>query len=456
MKRTGLVFALAALLALPTFSFCRAMPAVSRGELANHLKLLVFQDHSIPAVTMELLVAAGSSFDPPATGGLANITASSLSLGTRYFSFDQINSKLDFIGATYGVDCTRDFVTIDMQVLKKNLDEAIGLFAEIIEHPAFPDDELDQEKDEMIGRLREDEDNPSRLANRIFDKAVFRNSLYAGSVRGGVQSVAAISRAQILKFYDSYYRPNNAVLVIGGDITPEEVRARVIPKLLEWNAGPIAKKPLKAPGTKGATRFVADRPVSRATIIVGGCATPRSGPDYYPFLVLNRILGAGDFPGRLREKIGTGKGAVSVRSGLEAYEHAGAFRVVLRTENGSAKEAAALVQKEFRRLGSETVSNEELKAAKEFLKGEYALQYGLAGNFAKWLAEARFYRLGPDDIAKYPDLIDAVSAEDIQRAALKYLSTRNVVVIVADLKKAKKGGKNGPAPARSPKRPKSS
>lgn len=294
LSKSTNAFVLAAIFLLLTCSRCPAMPEVTKTQLPNHLKLLVFQEHSVPVVTLELLVAAGSSYDPAGMEGLANLTAGSLFLGTSHFSFDQINDRLDFMGATYGAGCTRDFVTIEMQVLKKDLDAGVALFTDIIEHPSFPAAEVGFEKDEVLGRLRENEDSPLKIADRAFDKELFRNGPYAGSVQGGRMSVERLSPGQVSLFYSSFYRPNNAVLVVGGDITPGEVRAKIVPGLLGWKPGPVQRPAFTAPAARGAVRVVVDRPVSQAVVIIGCSAMKKTGADYYPFLVLNQILGSGN------------------------------------------------------------------------------------------------------------------------------------------------------------------
>lgn len=444
---------LAVVLPLLPPRLCPAMPAVTRIELPNQLTVLVFQEHSVPAVTLELLIGAGSSFDPHGMEGLANLTARSLSLGAGGLSFDQINDKLDFLGATYGVECTRDFVTIGMQILKKDLRPGVDLFTQMLEHPSFADADIELKKEEILGRLREEEDNPLEIAKRSFDRALFLESPYAGAVEGGKKSVAAIAPGQVANFYSRFYRPNNAVLVVGGDITPGEVRAEIIPKLLGWKAGPVEEPTFRTQSAGGTVKVAIDRPVSQAAIIIGCSAMKRSSPDYYPFLVLSRILGSGALSGRLTADIRAKRGlAYAVQSRLAAYKHAGAFRVVLRTRNGSVEQAIALVQKELARLREKPVSEAELKATKDFTIGNFPLEYSLPENFAKFLAEDHFYGLGPEYMEKYPALIESVTAGDIQRVAKKYLTPQNVVVVVGDLKKVN-GGMNITPPAPVPHQP---
>lgn len=435
-KKTGIVFILAAVLSLLTCACCSAMPKVVGMELPNHLKLLIFEEHSVPAVTFELLVSAGSWLDPPGMDGLANLTAKSVLLGTRYFSFEEINDKLDFIGATLDADCSKDFAMIGMQMLKKDLDTGVDLFTEIVMHPSFPAADVASEKDEIIGSLQQDEDHPLKIASRAFDKALFEGSPYAGSVKGTEKSVAAIGPEQLAKFYASFYRPNNSVLVIGGDITPQEVKTRIVPRLLGWKAAEIPAPPFRKEFAKGSVEVAIDKPVSQATIIIGCPAMDRSDKDYYPFRVMNQILGSGDLSSRLMTDIRAKRGlAYSVGSYLAAYKHEGSFRVVLQTGNASVKEAIALVQKELERLRSEPVSEAELQMAKEFLIGNFPLRYSLPRNFAKFLAQVEFYGLGPDYPERYSGLIDAVTADDVLRVAKKYLKPQNVVVVVGNLKK---------------------
>jgi zinc protease len=417
--------------------FCIAMPKAQRIDLPNHLKVLVFEEHSIPAVTLQLLVGAGSWRDPQDKKGLANLTAKSILLGTRSFSFDEINERLDFIGANLDADCSRDFAIIGMQVLKKDLDTGVGLFTEICVYPTFPAADVDGQKDDIIGELRTREDDPMEVASRAFDKALFLNSPYASPVEGTEKSVAGIGTEELSKFYSSYYLPNNSILVIGGDVTPQEVETLIVPKLLAWKEAAIAETPFQIEFAQGAVSVAIDKPVTQATIMLGCPAMARASEDYYPFQVMNQILGSGDLSSRLMAEIRIKKGlAYAVESILAARRYAGSFHLVIQTRNESAKESTALAEKELERLRVEPVSEGELQAAKKFLIGNFPLKYSLQQDFAKFLAQIEFYALGSDYPERYASLINAVTQEDILRVAKKYLKPENVVVIVADLKKA--------------------
>ena len=414
------------------------MPKVDRIELPNHLKILVFEEHSIPAVTMELLVSAGSWRDPAETKGLANLTAKSVLLGARFMSFDDVNNKLDYMGASLEADCSKDFAIIGMQVLKKNFESAVELFTEVILHPSFPSADIDGQKDDIIGSLRSKEDDPLEVANRAFDRALFLESPYAGPAEGTEKSVAVIGTEEISKFYASFYRPNDSILVVGGDITPLEVNNLIVPKLIEWEAAEVPDTAFRKEFADGAVNVAIEKPLSQATIVIGCPAMDRASDDYYPFKVMNQILGSGDLTSRLMIELRIKRGlAYAVESYPIARKYAGSFQVVIQTKNASAKESIALAKKQLERLREEPVSERELQAAKSFLVGNFPLQYNTQLDIAKFLAQIEFYGLGSEYPDRYTPVINAVTSEDILRVAKKYLNPDNVTVIVGDLKGAR-------------------
>jgi len=419
---------------------CPAMPATEKTVLANGLTLIVFHDSTIPAVTLELLVNAGSWRDPHDKKGLANLTAKSLLLGSRNLSFDQVNARLDFLGAKLSAECTKDFARVGMQVLKKDLDSGLDLFTEVLIHPAFPAADVGREQDHIAGMLRALEDNPGDLANRAFERALFLNSPYASDVEGSESSLAGIAPADLLTFYGSFYRPNNSILVVGGDITPEEVKERIVPGLLRWQSAKVPETPFVPEFAREKTVFGIDKPTSQASVVIGNPGLERADKDHYVFLVLDQILGSGNLSSRLMVEIREKKGlAYAVQSVVLSRKQAGSFRIFLQTKNSTAKEAAELAVKEMERLGREPVSEDELQRAKRFLIGNFPLKYGgTQQDYAQFVAQIEFFGLGDDYPERYASLIDAVTPQDILHVAGTYLQPdRHVFVIVGNLKEAR-------------------
>ncbi len=427
-----------AALVLPVGS-CPAMPPVERSVLSNKLTVLVFEDHSIPAVTLELLVSAGSWRDPQGFKGTANLTAKSLLLGTRQLTFDQINDRLDFLGASLEAECSKDFAILGMQVLKKDLDDGFSLFMEMVGDPTFPEADVSREKDNIVGKLRSKEDKPLDVAIRAFDKALYLDSPYAWQVEGTEESLAGIGREKLVEFYSAFYRPNNSILVIGGDVTPEEVKTRLVPKLLQWQAADIPEMRFVPEFAQGNVTVRIDKPVTQATIIIGSPAIERANKDYYAFAIMNQILGSGGLTSRLMNEIRIKAGlAYSVQSGVAARKHAGTFRIIIQTKDATAKEAIALAVGEIERMQREPVSEAELEEAKKFLIGNFPLRYGgTQMDYAKFRAQIEFFGLGIDYPEKYHSIIGSITAGDVLKVAREYLRPRDhVLTIVADLEKA--------------------
>lgn len=437
-KKVHVGFVVLLLLVLPV-CICHAMPPVERSVLSNKLTVLVFEDHSIPAVTLELLVSAGSWRDPRDLNGVANLTARSLLLGTSLFTFDQINDRLDFLGASLDAECSKDFATLSMQVLKKDLDAGFSLFTDMVTTPTFPDADVAREKDNIIGKLRSLEDQPMEVATRAFEKALFLESPYAWPVEGTEQSISALGREALVKFYDAFYRPNNSILVIGGDITPEEVRDKLVPRLLEWQPADIPEMHFAQAFARGNATAAIDKPVTQATIIIGSPGVERATKDYYALTVMNQIFGSGELTSRLAAEIRVKAGlAYAVQGIVGARKYAGSIRVVIQTKNATAREAIAMAVSEMERMKREPVSDAELREAKKFLIGNFPLRYGSTQqDYAKFRAQIEFFGLGMDYPERYPAIINSITAEDVSRVAGEYLKPRDhVLAVVADLEKA--------------------
>ncbi len=246
-----------------------------------------------------------------------------------------------------------------------------------------------------------------------------------------------MSTEDISKFYASFYRPNDSVLVIGGDITLQEVKTLIVPILSEWQAGEVAEPSFRKEFAEGAVSVAIDKPVSQATIIIGCPAMERASEDYYPFQVMNQILGSGDLSSRLMTEIRIKKGlAYGVESYLAARKQLGSFRVLIQTKDESAKEATALARKELERLQREPVSEVELRGRKEILDRQFPIKIQRPAGFCKISGADRILRTRVRLSPKVRQADKSVRADDILRVAKKYLKPDNVFVIVADLKKA--------------------
>ncbi len=366
-----------------------AMPPVQKMVLPNGLVILLIEEHSLPFTTMQLLIDAGSSKDPQDKEGLAYLTARCLLLGTQKKGAVQISQELDFIGASLYTLPDRDYITMNLRVLKKDLDKGFGLFMETFAQPVFPDEEIKQEVKKTLAAIQSSEDNPGQVAAKEFRKALFRNSPYGHPVEGTKESLPGLTRDMILEFYRTYYHPNNAILAIVGDVTIDDVKTRVIPHLEKLPAGRAYKSPFNITYAKGPETLKFDRSITQANIVIGNPGVSRSNPDFYAISVMNYILGQGGFASRLFEEVRNKRGlAYSIASFFQTGKYPGSFQIVLQTKNTSAREAIDLTRKEIKRIREEPVSEKELEGAKKYLIGSFPLRLDSQAKLAGFVIQS--------------------------------------------------------------------
>ncbi len=436
-KRLIILALLMLLVGLPGGSL-QAMPPVQRTVLSNHLILLASEEHSLPFITLQLLIDSGSRRDPSGEEGLAYLTAKGLLHGTSKHTINQINEELDFMGASLSSSTGRDYATVGLRVLKKDLDKGLDLFMEVLSQPIFPEEEIHREVEKTLAAIQSEEDRPEEVAEKAFVKALFLNSPYAHPVLGTKESVSGLTRGKVVQFYRSYYHPNNAVLTVVGDMSREEIKTRLIPRLEKWAVGETPKLPFKTAFEKEQKTLKINRPITQANIILGNAGLSRENPDFYAVTVMNYILGGGGFSSRLMDQIRNKRGlAYSVVSFFDPGKYPGSFQIVLQTKNSSAKEAISLSLQQMERIQKELVSDKELEEAKKYLIGSFPMRLDTQSKLANFLTQVEYYRLGLDYPKKYPSLIRSVSREDVLRVAKKYLHPdKYVLVIVANLNEA--------------------
>jgi zinc protease len=415
-----------------------AMPPVQRTVLPNRLILTVCEDHALPFVTFQLLIDSGAWKDPPEEEGLSHLTARGLLLGTSKRTVTAIHEELDFMGASLSSSSGRDYATLSLRVLKKDLEKGLDLFMDVLTQPTFPEEEIKREIEKTLAAIQSEEDQPDEVAEKAFQKDLFMNSPYGHPVEGTKESLPRITRDAIARFYRTYYHPNNAILTVVGDISGDEVKTKLSPRLATWPAVEIPKIPFNISFEKEPKTVRIDRGITQANIILGHTGVSRDNPDYYALTVMNYILGGGGFSSRLVETIRNSRGlAYSVASFFDPGKYPGSFQIALQTKNSSAREAIALSFQEMERIREELVSEKELEGAKKYLIGSFPMRLDTQGKLANFLTQVEFYGLGPDYPEKYRTLIRSVTREEVLRVAKKYLHPKNtILVVVANLKEA--------------------
>ena len=434
MIKKFLVICLVIMMAAPAVAQ-KAAPAKVLGErhqLPNGLVWLFSEQRSLPLVRVNLLIKGGELCDPPDKAGLANLTALLLTQGTKKRSASEIAREVDFLGARLGASGSDDYTSVGLTVLKKGLEPGLDLFQDILLNPAFDKDEIKRKVSQLQASFQTDQDEPGIVASRAFHRRLFGSHPYAHPPKGTPAGLKAIERQDLVDFHQKYYRPNNAILTIVGDLSFEEAQAWVTKIFGDWKAEPVSLPEVPPPpGVSAAETIVIDKDITQANIIWGQLGLARDNPDFYALQVLNYILGGGGFSSRLLTNIREKRGLVySAGSSFDAGLEPGAFAISLETKNSSAQEAVTQVIQEVEKIRTQPVSTDELEGAKSYLIGSFPSKMDSVAKRAALLAYVEFYGLGLDYPWRYPSLIKDLTPADIQKTAEKYLHPETYLLVV--------------------------
>lgn len=418
-------------LALPILSSA-AEPLGKRIVLKNGMILLLSEKHELPVVTVSMAIRAGSIVEPPDKPGLASITASLLTQGTKRRSANQISREIDFIGGSLSVSGGDDFAGANLRVLKKDLKTGLDLLADVLMNPAFDQKEIDRKVKESLASIQRQKEDPETIAGEAFTKTVFGAHPYGRTSDDVAAYLPRLVRKDIEEFYAWRYGPNNCIVAVVGDVKEKEILALLNERFRGWKAAETKDPSHAAPPPIAAlTVKKMDKNITQANIAAGQVGISRENPDFYAVVVMNYILGGGGFSSRLMDNIRDNRGlAYDVHSSFAAQKEPGAFRVWTQTKNESANEAIAEIFKELKRIRTEPVSDKELADAKAYLTGSFPLKMDTSAKIAGMLTSIEIYNLGLDYPQKYPALINAVTKEDILRVAKKYIEPDRMAVVV--------------------------
>ncbi len=416
------------------------LPRPVEATLSNGLTVLIMENHRLPMISVQLNISgAGPLFEPANMPGLANITAQMLRQGTRTRSSVQIAEQAALLGAEisaasgFGSSST----VLNASGLSDNFDQWFALATDVLLNPNFPADELDRLKQRMKAQLRQQRANPNFLSRERFNRAVY-GSHPAAIVSATSESIDAVTPAMLAKWHQDRYAPQNAILGITGDVKAAEIVPKLERALAAWKKSDLKEILPENPKIITAKKvLLVDRPNSvQTTVVLGNIAIDRRDPDYFALTVANHILGGGT-TGRLFLNLREEKGyTYGVYSNFTAVKYPGPWSAGgdVRTE----VTAGAMTEffKEFQRLREEKVSPTELDEAKRAIVASFALSLESPDELLSDAIVRKIYGFPPDYWDTYPAKVTAVSAEDIQRVARKYINPDNLqVVAVGDVSK---------------------
>lgn len=408
-------------------------PTIHRDRLDNDLAVLTAPHGDIPVVTAALVIDAGAAGDPARKAGLAFLTAAALDTGTRERDADALAWELERLGVEFSAAATWDATVVHVTVPSDRLEPALAIFAEIVRRPAFPEGEVERLRDQQLASILQRTKQPGALASDMAAHFIFAPDVpYARPLIGTTASVEALGRDDVVAFHEAHYLPNASSLLLVGDIDAERARALADEYFGDWPAGQPTRPEFEVvPGIEERTLFVVDRPGSvQSEIRIGDVGVARDHEDYFPILVMNTILG-GAFTSRLnmslRERHGFTYGA---GSGFAFRRRPGPFLVHAAVATDVTARAVEEALKEIRALREDGATEEEVTAARDYLRGILPLQLQTTGQLASRLADLVLYDLPEEYLEEYRDRIADVTADDVHRVAREHLRLDRLAVIV--------------------------
>jgi zinc protease len=411
-----------------------AFPPYELRTLPNGLQVLVVLHHEQPSVAFRLIVRAGALQEPAGTPGVASLVASLLNQGTATRSAGDIAIQIESAGGVFGVGSGNELSFVNGGVIKDQMDLMLGLASDMVQHPAFATDEIDRQRSQILSALKVSYDDPDYLANLVFNRLVFGVHPYGRPNSGTPESIARITRNDLVAFHRTWFVPNNALLAIVGDLTTEEAFAAAIRAFGSWARRdvPEARPPDPPPPTRRLV--VIDRPGSAQTEIrVGNLAVARTHPDYLALDLAIRILG-GEGANRLFGVLRTDRGLTyGASADLHAFRNTGVIVAETNTRSAATGETLRLVVDECARLQRDAADPRELRGAQDFVSGNFPLTIEAPGSIAEQVLGELFYGLDPKEIETYRDRVDRVTVADIQRVARNFLKPDALsIVLVGD------------------------
>src|SRR5262245_3959151 len=400
--------------------------------LANGLVVHVFEDHDLPAVYFRMLVRSGASSESAEKAGLASLTAEVMRKGTMTLSAQQLAEKIDFLGAQLETSADRDYSSLVAQSRAQDSETVLGLMADVALHPAFSGEEVERAKSQAQAAIRQSRDDPSTVASEHLAALVHGSHPYARPVSGNEGSVGGLTRQGLADFHDQYWRPNNAVLAVAGDIKADAAFAAIEKAFGSWERADVPPRPAeKSPELQGNRVRLLDKPdLTQTQIRIGYVGLPRTTPDYYAVQLMNYIFGGGGFASRLTTEVRSRLGLTyDINTSFAYGVDPGTFTIDTFTKNSTVKQAIDATFDQLKRYRDQGPTADELAKAKSFYLGAFPFLFESPGDVARQWLVVEFYGLGDDYFDKYRDRIRAVSAEDVKRVAQSTLRAEPVVLV---------------------------
>ena len=416
-------------------------PTPIEQTLPNGLRVIVIERHETPLITAQLLIKNGGEIDPSELAGLADMTADLLTKGTQSRDATKIAQEIESLGGSLEAGARWDSSYATVSVMSSKIQQAMEILADVVRHPTFKSEEVERLRQQNLDSFTLALGDPGSIARFVAARVVFGDSPYGHPVSGTAESLTRISAADIAKMHSRYYRPDNAILVIGGDINGKDGQALATKYFGDWQK-PTTPLPAisaamdAAAAPKTGRVVVIDKPdAGQAAVYLARTGINRKDPDYFRGIVSNSVLSG--YSGRLNQEIRIKRGlSYGAGSSLDTRRDVGPFLASAQTKNESGAIVADLLLGEIGRLSSAPPADVELTPRKAVLIGGFSRNLETVGGLVGQVSSLALYGMGLDEINRYINNVQSINTADIQKFAGTRLDAKTASIIIVGNAKA--------------------
>ena len=403
---------------------------IERVVSADGIEAWLMEDHSLPVISLSLLLRGGAALDPASKEGLASMTARLIDEGAGDLDSRAFQQRLADLAITLRFNASLDTFEGSFRTLTENRDETFSLLRMALNAPRFDDEPVTRVRNQILTGLAMAESDPAQIADKVWFRAAFPDHPYGRPSEGTKAGVTAVTADDLRGFVKRRFGRDHIIIGVAGDITADELAP-----LLHSTFGSLPEHatPFEVPDAQvaGGGVIVVEEDIPQSTVRFGENGIKRDDPDYFAARLLNYTLGSGGFSSRLTEEVREKRGlAYSVYSYIQPMAQGGLVRGGVGTDNARVAESLDLIREEWRRMAEDGVSEDEFKDSKTYLTGAFPLRLTSTGRIASMLATLQYLGLGIDYLDRREELIHSVTLDDIRRVAYRLLHADDLLVVV--------------------------
>ena len=411
------------------------IPDIEKFELKNGLKIFLVKKNSLPIVQFNFLTDAGSKYDHENKKGLSFLTSLLIDEGAGNLSALELDNGIESLGSILKVSCDQDSVSVSLLTLKENIKKSFDIFSDVILKPRFEEDDFTREQKKLLNKIIQAGNEPSYIADSVFEKLVFENSSYMHPAMGTKTNVENITNTDVKEFYSSRFSANNSAMIVVGSITKKNILDLTSASLAEMKKAGSAKQELELKYSKdGKIYFVHKDDAAQSELRIGHLTNSRTHKNYFAKLLMNTILG-GQFSSRLNSNIREDKGfTYGISSGFYYNKIAGQFEITTSVQSENTAAALTEITNELNGI-KKNILDEEIAFAKSYLIKRFPSQFETYAQVSRQLSTLVHFNLPDDYFNNYLTNIEETTHQQIQEAALNYISFDELkTVVVGDRK----------------------